>query len=167
MDKFEKKMANKDLRHKEKEIIKKWDAESKKGKNGHLKACPGYKDHSKQKRIPLTVPCLTCKRHFCSEECQQRHKELCEAKFYAAETKDYVILIDVCKEIVSRYIDKNAKIKQEWIDKYDLGENHNSWYGFYMLYRNNRDLEEALKILKKRDPEYYNKIKGNVHSFLW
>lgn len=154
MDKFKKKMANKDIRHSEKEVIKKWDEEGKKGKKTKLKACPGYIDHSKRRRVELTVPCHTCKRRFCSEECYESHKELCEAKFYVAETKDRAPLLELCKKIYNTYYEPNGCVKQVWVEKYDLKSNGCSSYGLWSLRWKHEDLAEAHRILKKHDPEF-------------
>ena len=166
MDPFDKKSGNKAKRKEAQQIIQKWDADAKKGKNDGLKACPGYKDHSNQKRIPLTIPCPTCKRHFCSKECQEGHKELCEAKSYASESKDYAFLVDLCKDIVGRYIDRDGNIKNMWIETHNL-DKRSLWYAFHVLGREHGELAEALKILKKRDREFHDNIKGNIHGFLW
>ncbi len=154
MDKFEKKMANKDTRNSEKEVIKKWDAEAKRGKNSKMKACPGFIDHSKRRRIELTVSCPTCKRKFCSEECYQSHKELCEAKFYLAETKDKTPLIELCKKIYNTYYEPNGCVKQVWAEMHGFKNNGCTSYGHWSLRWRHQDLAEAHRILKKNDPEF-------------
>ena len=167
MDKYEKKQANKEVRKGEKEVIKKWDAEAKRGKNSKLKACPGYTDHSKQRRVESTIPCLTCKRKFCSEECLEGHKPLCEAKFYVAETKDMAPLIELCKSIYHTYYDEKGCVKKVWVEKYELRNNGCSQYGHWSLQWKHGDLAEAVKILKKQDPEFLEKngMKGKWLMF--
>ncbi len=165
MDKFEKKQANKEVRNSEKAEIKKWDAEAKRGKNSKLKGCPGYVDHTKKRRTELTVPCLTCKRKFCSEECHQTHKELCEAKFYVAETKDKAPLIELCKKIYNTYYDERGCVKKVWVEKYDLRENGCSHFGHWSLQWKHGDLAEAVKILKKHEPEFVTGREFRGHLF--
>lgn len=161
MDKFEKKQANREVRKQSKKEVEKWDAEGKKGKVGKLKACPGYIDHVKQRRIELTVPCITCKRRFCSVECHDSHKPLCEAKFYFAETKDRAPLIELCKKIYNTYYKDDGCVKEEWVKKYDLRENGCSHYGHWSLQWKHEDLAEAVKILKKYEPEFINSKRKN------
>lgn len=147
MNKFEKKLANRDARNDGKKEVKTWDAPVKKGKKGGQKACPGYLDHQRQRRKPLTVPCETCKRKFCSVECYESHEKFCKAKLYYAKTGDLAPLLDLAKQTYDKYVGADGEVK-EFLDS--KGERISHW----MLGYSFGDYEEAKVILRKHEKEY-------------
>ena len=160
MNKFEKKWANKKTRREEPKAIEGKDVPTLKKKGGK-KACPGWRDHSRRPKADLVVPCQTCKRKFCSADCYDLHESICQAKFYESKTGDMAPLIDAAKAIYRKYIDKDGLVKKEhWTDE-DKKDGRVS----FMFRWNHGDLEEAMKILKKHEPEVLHQ--NHQKSYLW
>lgn len=162
MDKFRKKQENRKIRREEPKVIEGKDFPTGK-KRGGKKACPGYVDHSKRRKVELTVPCSTCKRHFCSEECFETHKDLCQAKFYKSDTGDIQPLLEVCRKIYDTYIDKEGCVKAEWMKGDE--KNRCGWFAYRVGWEHG-DLGEAKKILKKHQPEYLRVRPGDSLRYL-
>jgi len=164
MDQFEKKLANKAKRKESKKVIQKWDADTKGKKKGGLKACPGFVDHTGRKKAELTVPCPTCKRHFCSQECLDSHKDFCEWKLHYSKTGDEKPLLDLCHKVFSTYFDAEGHVFPQWVEKHGLGKN-TSFYGLHTLRWRYPRLDEACRLLKKHDRDFYDEI-GNKYGGL-
>lgn len=150
MDQFEKKQANKAIRRGSQKEIQKWDAPPKGKKKGGKKACPGWIDHSRQPKKELTVPCLTCKRKFCSEECFESHSEFCEAKFYYQQTKDIAPLLELSKKTYDKYVGSDGYVTEAY------RENDRQTSVWFLSWKH-RDYQEAKDFLQKHEPSYIRK----------
>ena len=168
MDQFEKKQANREKRQESKQVIKKWDAEPKGKKKGGLKACPGFVDHTGRKKVELTVPCPTCKRHFCSQECLESHEEICKAKNHFNETKDLTQILRVSHAIFDKYYDEHGCALPKWVKEHDLGRNAGLMHGMWTLRWKHPELGEACRLLKKHDPEFHARLQKESNlRFYW
>jgi len=157
-----KKQTARENRQKDKDIISKGDDIVKKGKKGGSRTCSGWVLRGWNGcGVSLTkesVSCKSCRRKFCSTECHDSHKELCQLK----KDKDKEGIEAWAKRVYDTYIDNKGFIKKKFKDEDGRNYQEGNW-GYSSFGWRHRDIQEANDILKKVDSKYF---RGQCHPYM-
>jgi len=158
-----KKQTVRENRQNDKTLISKGDESVKKGKKRGGRTCSGWIMNGwRGCGLTLTkesLPCDSCHRKFCSTECHDSHKELCQLK----KDKDRDGMEAWAKRIYDTYVDDKGFIKKKFKDEDGRDYQEGNW-GYSTLGWKHRDISEANDILKKVDVKYF---RGTCRPYMW